>query len=142
MTELIVNADEPREKQMLLSKVRDLRGRWRIAFTQHRPRRTDRQNRMYWPCVVQPFADFLRSQGESYTDDDAHEFMKAKFLMRDVIDPRTGEIVGQIPQSTTKLNTEEFYDYVEKCVAWLADMFGIQCPSPEPYRQADRERVA
>jgi hypothetical protein len=141
-TELIVNLSDAKDKRMLLEMLRALEGPHRVQWCKHRKRRTDRQNRMYWPLVVQPFADFLREQGESYTDDDAHELLKAKFLRVSVANKDTGEVIGEIPRSTTTLTTEEFYDYVEKCVAWLADMFGIECPSPDPYRQAELRETA
>lgn len=131
MTEQIINLDNPAEKQMLLKLIRAMTGRKRFTWCESRPRRSDRQNRMYWPCVVQPFGDFLRAQGEPYTDD---HLLKHKFLRQTVINKETGEVIGEVTRSTTELTTTEFYDYVEQCVAWLADMFHIECPSPEPYR--------
>jgi hypothetical protein len=42
----------------------------------------------------------------------------------------TGEVIGERVRSTTELNVEEFSEYLEKVIAWLADMFGIECPIP------------
>ena len=137
MTELIVDMSSDREKRLIVDKVRTLQGVWRIAFTRHRPRRTDRQNRYYWPCFVQPFAEFLREQGEEMTDDGAHMLMRAKFLHQTVKDRRTGKMIGATIRSTTELTTVEFNDYLDRCAHWLLDMFRIEVPDPDIYHERE-----
>jgi len=138
MSELVVNLSNPREKRMLLETIRGLEGPHRVEVVKYRPRRTDRQNRYYWPCFVQPLAEFLREQGECYTDQQAHELLKAKFLRQDVHHPLTGRCVGETVRSTTDLNTSEFNEYLDQCAFWLADMFGIVVPEPDVYREMER----
>jgi hypothetical protein len=140
-TEMIVNLDHPHEQRNLLNTIRAMRGTIRVSFCQHRPRRSDRQNKFYWPCFVQPFAEFLREQGEILTDEEAHELLKAKFLRRTVVDRRTGQPVGVAIRSTTDLNTAEFNEYLDRCAYWLADMFGIVVPEPDTYRERDAART-
>lgn len=136
MTEFYFNADNWDEKNIVLTAVRQLKGPQRIKITKQRKGRTLPQNRWYWSCIVQPFGDFLREQGESYTDEDAHELMKAKFLRITIFNKRTGEVIGESVKSTTKLTTDEFSEYVEKCIAWLAEMFGIICAFPHERTEA------
>jgi hypothetical protein len=128
--QVVIDMTRPAEKQMILEFVRKLDGMHRVEIVKYRPRRTDSQNRYYWPCVVQPFADFLRAQGQTITDEQAHDLMKAKFLTISVINPGSGEVIGERVRSTTELKVEEFGEYLEKVMAWLADMFGIECPIP------------
>lgn len=135
MPEVIVNLSAPQEKRMLLEKIRGLEGPHRIEIVKHRKRRSDRQNRYYWPCFVQPFADFLRGQGETITDDEAHLLMRAKFLRQTVVNRETGEAIGQRIRSTTELTTEEFNNYLELCAQWLAENFDIVVPEPDVYRE-------
>jgi hypothetical protein len=135
VTELIVNLSDAREKRNLLDAIRRLEGMQRVTICSHRKRRSDRQNRYYWPCFVQPFAEYLNAQGEAVTDDEAHTLLKQKFLRRSVADPETGEFVGDVLRSTTDLNTAEFNEYLENCAAWLADFFGINVPDPSIYRE-------
>lgn len=133
-TELTIDLSNPREKALILSKIRELQGVYRIDIKKYKKRRTDRQNRYYWPCFVQPFADFLRAQGEPTSDDDAHEMLKMKFLRR------SKEVNGAIVEytlSTTDLDTQEFNTYLDACAAWLHDYFGIQVPEPTIYREVD-----
>lgn len=128
--EVILDTTSQYSKQRLWAVLKRLDGEWRITIVKHRKRRSDPQNRFYWSVPVRYFAEFLRAQGDTYTDHDAHEVMKAKFLRYSITDKKTGELIGESCRSTADLNTAEFTEYLEKCVAWLADMFGIICPMP------------
>lgn len=127
MVEQIVNFSEPRERAAFVSATNKLTGTHRITIKAHRKRRSDRQNRYYFPCFVAPFAQFLRDQGQSITDLDAHEILKFKFLRATCINPETGEAFDYT-RSSTDLTTLEFYDYLERVAAWLADEFHIVVP--------------
>lgn len=129
--ELIVDMSAPREKQMLLQQIRNLEGRHRIDITKHRPRRSDRQNRYYWPCFVTPLADYMRAQGEAVSELDAHEILKQRFLRKAIIDHATGEAL-EFVRSTTALTTVEFNQYLDQCAAFLREM-GIEVPEPKIY---------
>lgn len=134
MTEIIANMDDARLRTRIVNAIASKRGTWRIDVTRYRRRRSDRQNRYYWPCCVQPFGGFLRDQGEGVTDIEAHEMLKAKFLRKTV------EVKGErvdITRSTTELDTAEFNEYLDKCAAWLADMFGFVMPAPADYHERD-----
>lgn len=139
MTEMTVDMSNAKQAAMFLNGLRRLRGVYRFEFVKFRPRRSDRQNRYYWPCFVKPFADFLRDQGETTTDDEAHELLKYKFLRRSKVNPTTGEVIEYVA-STTSLDTAEFNEYLDQCAAWLADMFGIIVPEPEAYHEKDSEQ--
>jgi hypothetical protein len=132
MPELIADLNDARKRTAIARRINDLRGVYRIEVTRYRPRRSDRQNRYMWPCMVQPFAQFLRDQGEEYTDQQAHELLKAKFLRKTVeIKGERLDVVG----STTELDTSQFNEYLDKVAAWLADMFDIIVPEPSEYRE-------
>lgn len=135
--ELTVNMSNPPEKHQLLERLRSLQGEYRVDILRHRKRRSDRQNRYYWPCFVQVFGDFLRAQGEEITDDEVHTLFKAKFLRTTVVNRDTGEVVGQKIRSTTDLDTEEFNDYLENVAKWLAENVGIIVPPPDVYRVSE-----
>lgn len=132
MPELIIDMDDAVRRTQILNTLRALRGPWRLVWKRYRPRRSDRQNRYYWPCFVQPFAQYLRDQGEHLTELEAHEMLKHKFLRRSV--EANGEHMEYTP-STTELDTGEFNAYLDACAAWLADFFGIVVPEPNEYRE-------
>jgi hypothetical protein len=136
MTELVINFSEPREMALILAKLRELRGLHRITVCAHRKRRSDRQNRYYWPCFVQPFAEFLNGQGEAVTDLEAHEILKTRFNSKTITDKRTGEAMD-FPTTTTTLTTVEFNQYLDKCAVFLLDFAGIVVPEPSIYREVE-----
>lgn len=127
---MILDMSSPAEKRTILELIRQLQGLHRFDVVKYRERRTDRQNRFYWPAVVQPFGDFLREQGEQYTDEMAHDLLKFKFLRQTVADVATGEVIGERVRSTTELSVDEFGQYLEQCIAYLADTFGIMVAVP------------
>ena len=137
MSEAIINMSNEAKKFALLNRLKRLEGPHRISVVKYRPRRSDRQNRYYWPCFVRPFADFIRDQGERITDEHAHQMLKHRFLKRDAIDKRTGEVVGEYTKSTTSLDTAEFNEYLDQVAYWLSDMFGIMVPDPDDYHEKD-----
>jgi disulfide bond formation protein DsbB len=74
---MIIDFDRQGERQMILDKLKELRGRQRVSITKYRPRRSDRQNRYYFPCFVKVFGEYLREQGNDHvSDEDVHEFFK------------------------------------------------------------------
>jgi hypothetical protein len=133
-TELILDMSNPREKGLLLESVRKLEGWHRITIVKHRRRRTDRQNRYYWPCFVGPFGDYLRAQGHEFTDEMAHEVFKAMFLQTSVCDANTGQVLTYT-RSSADLSTVDFNEYLDKCAAFLASDCGIVVPEPDAYHE-------
>jgi hypothetical protein len=136
MPEIIVNMDDAAKRTRIANRINDLRGMYRIEVTRYRRRRSDRQNRFYWPCMVKPFGDFLREQGEGVTDLEAHEILKSRFLRKTITDPKTGTMMDYT-RSTTELDTAEFNAYLDMCSAWLANMFGFIMPDPADYHERD-----
>jgi hypothetical protein len=137
LKDAIIDFDNPNQSALALKVFRSLSGVHRVNVVRYRARRSDRQNRYYWPAFVHAFGDYLREQGEEYTDDEVHEFFKAKFLRRPVIDKNTGEVLGQAIASTTTLSTTEFNEYLDKVAAWLWHKVGIAVPPPEQYRERE-----
>jgi len=140
--ELVADMSAPREKQSLLAMVRDLQGMHRIEIVKYRKRHSDRQRRYYFPAVVAPLGDYLRGQGATVTDDDCHEMLKWKFLRQSVVDPGTGEVIGEVTRSTTSLAIDEFSEYLEKVIQYLAETFGVVVQSSEVFTGANNERAS
>lgn len=133
---LKIDMNDERSRNTLWSALKRWRGIIRIEICAWRKRRTDRQNRFYHPAFVKPFANFLREQGQPYTNRDAHEMLKYKFLRREWVDEKTGEVCA-FTGSTRALNTVEFNQYLDLCAAWLHEMFGFTMPDPKDYHERD-----
>jgi hypothetical protein len=114
----IYNLDDPREKANCLSAIRNERGEKTVIVRD--PVRSDAQNRFYWGQVVEPLSEWLTaSEGQVWTRDDTHEYLKRSFLpLREYPDPVTGELV-MLPMSTTKLTKPDFTVLCEKGLALL-----------------------
>lgn len=137
MAEFIVDMANPREKSMVLDKVRGLnKGFHRIEIVAYRARRSDRQNRYYWPCFVQPFGDYLREAKPQFTDEMAHEVLKRMFLEVSECDHRTGVVYSYV-RSSADLSTVEFNEYLDKVAAMLATDCGFSVADPAVYHERE-----
>ena len=130
--DLVINFDQPRDRHRLRDVLGTLGGKHRVRITRHRRTRSINQNAYYWAVVVASFHQFLSEQGDSYTAEDCHEMLKFKHLRETAVDHSTGEVLGEFVKSTATLNTMEFAEYVDRCIAWLGE-FGIRVPSPAEY---------
>lgn len=116
----------------IADRLAEFSGLYRIEISPARNQRSNRQNRWYWGCIVAAFADYCNEQDYEITEpDQAHEFLKARFLAVTVRCRDTGEVIGRRVRSTTELDTAQFADYCERCRSWLADFFGIVVPDPD-----------
>ena len=125
--EYFVDFDQDKDRNVFAAALRRLRGMYRIEVTKYRPRRTDQQNRRYWPAIVAPFADWLREQGNEFTNLQAHELLKYRFLRKTFVDTKTGEALDYT-RSTTELDTAEFKHFMDAAENWLAEFCGIIVP--------------
>lgn len=131
MVEQIVNFSEPRERAAFISQTNALVGSHRVTFVKYRKRRTDAQNRYYRGVIVECLRGYLRDQGDMYTNEKAHKYLAKKFLLEPVIHAETGEVIEEIVRSTKELSVNEFCEFIELCIAHLADFFHIVVPAPE-----------
>ncbi len=98
-----------------------------IALTRRRATRSIQANAYYWGVVLHAL-----SEHTGYTPDELHDICKAKFLpKRLAINNGNGEVVGEfvLGGSTRSLNTNEFYEYVERIRQWSAE---LDCYIPDP----------
>lgn len=125
--EQMLNLSDARTKRTLVRMIERLEGPHRVSIVRWRPRRSDRANAYYFAAVVTPFYHYSRDCGNDMTKEDCHEFLKNEFgARRTWTDPATGE-AKEFPARTSKMTTDEFAEYVERCSAWLAEL-GVFVP--------------
>ena len=88
-------------------------------------KRSNKQNAFYFGYVVPTFYNYLKELG-GYTGVncpyDVHENILALQFLRSVkLNPVTG-IEYEFTKSTTELSTIEFNEFVENCIAWIAEI--------------------
>jgi hypothetical protein len=107
---------------------------WRAAVARHEGRqvwvtvkrqqhlRTMPQNKYYWSVVVETIAGHIGEGRE-----DTHELLKQQFLTGRDIELLDGQHL-KMPPSTTRLNTEQFSQYVENVKRWASSFLGLYIP--------------
>lgn len=106
-------------------------------------KRTGPQNRYYFGLVIPIVQQGIKDLGHDLTKDETHEFLKSKFNLIEVVNKNTGEY-ELIPQSTTRLNKEEFGDYIRKIQLFAADFLGLVIPDPGTqltFYESEEERL-
>lgn len=92
-------------------------------------KRTNPQNRYYWGVCIRLVHDGLRDMGHDVSQEETHDFLKAKFNYTEIVNHDTGE-VERIPRSTTEMSKEDFSVYVEKIQQFAAEFLSVTIPSP------------
>lgn len=99
-----------------------------ITIERRRATRSKDANAYYWGVVIE-----LLSRHTGYTPDEMHELAKQMFLAKHLtLATSNGEICGDyvIGGSTKRLNTLQFYEYVERIRDWAAADLGVVIPDP------------
>jgi hypothetical protein len=92
--------------------------------------RSPQANRYYWGAVIKAIA---RHTG--YTADETHDMLKIMFLPKELaVANYNGEIVSEfvIGGSTRRLNSVDFYDYVERVRLWALETLELNILPPDP----------
>lgn len=129
------NLSLPEEQQRMhrdLARCRE--GIYEVEAKPVRNLRSNAQNRYFHGVLCKLLADFLNEQDYEVHDvDEAHRILAAKFLLKAVVKPDTGEIISRYVRSTASLNTLEFTQFIDRSRAWMQDFFNIYTPDPGEY---------
>lgn len=93
-----------------------------IIVRKKRRVRSEQQNKYWWVCMG------LLGKEIGYTKQEIHEIAKFKFLKREKVIEKTGEVVEYLA-STTQLTKSEFAEVTDHLIRWAAEM-GIVLPAP------------
>ena len=101
-------------RQLIASSLQTVVGRRVRILIETIGKRSDKQNRYYWGCVVESQrAAFLERWGEIWDKDDVHCWNKANVWHTEIVDEKTGEIIKKPGSSKTKTKGE-FEERLEK----------------------------
>lgn len=103
-------------------------GRYKVTVEKS-DKRSSQQNRYYWGVVIHLINQAFYDLGHELTAEETHEFLKAKFNHKEIVNSDTGELL-QLPLSTTRLNKSEFSEYVEKIQRFAAEFLNTVIPDP------------
>lgn len=124
-----------KELRVYLSSLKD--GLVTIEVKRERNTRSNQQNGYLWKVVYPMVLDGLVEAGwDDFTNiEDVHEYCKRRFLTREFVNRRTGEIM-EAHVSTTECDTAEFSSYVDSIRDWSAEYLGVYIP--EPIKEEER----
>lgn len=88
----------------------------RCPTCKRRKTRSHEANARYW-LLLHVIADKLKPQGNAYSADTWHEYMKSRFLGCEEFALPNGKTL-QIPRSSAALDVGEFNDYMTAVEAW------------------------
>lgn len=89
-----------------------------LEVLKSKKKRSLNQNRYYWGVVIKVISDHT-----GYTSDETHQELARMFLKYD----NNGKT---FVHSTTKLNTFDFEQYLEKCRNWALNEMSLDIPLP------------
>lgn len=106
-----------------------------LTIKVHYKRRSNPQNAYYWGVIIPLVTEGINHFGNAFTPEETHEFLKAKFNSRQV------EVIDghylDMPQSTSKMDTREFMDFIERIQQFASMMLNIYIPSPNEQTTID-----
>ena len=112
---LILRTPELRHRAMEAIRAIPLNEVWECDLRPWKSTRSLEANARYW-AILTEISEQLRPEGKQYSPETWHEYMKARFIGKDVV------IVDGEPflvaKTSTKLKTAEFGDYMTQVEAW------------------------
>ena len=87
------------------------------------------QNAYYWGVVIEMLYATFRAVGDQFGREQVHEMLRKEFLQRELIGPG-GEVIGTYSESTAKLSTLEFMNYIADIQQWASEKYGVVIPDP------------
>lgn len=95
------------------------------------PDKTKQQTAYYFAVVI-PFCiqGIEETWGEKFTLNQAHLMLKENFLYYTKVNEHTGEII-KIPKSLSECDIIETIDYIESCIKFIGEWFGIAVPEAD-----------
>lgn len=130
-TSLILDLSNPDTKRKLMSHIGSLSGFYEVDIKPRKATRRLRANNFYWAALIEPFVEYLNSDGSRhFTKDMAHLALKMALIPKPVIHPKTGELIATVPGDTHTMTIGEFYDYCERARQHLLDEFGVVTLEP------------
>ena len=101
-----------------------------IIIQQKRKKRSGQQNRYYFGVIIPVIQQGLfDTQGEWLNTDDVHEFLKANFNYKELVNKDTGEVI-KVPKTTTESTTIEFEEYLDIVRQFADEFLNIIIPLP------------
>ena len=127
----VLNGKFKKNRDLISDVIKSLEGKDIIITIEKKKRkRSNPQNNFYWGIVLPMMqTGFYNNLGEHVGIQEAHEFLKGRFLFREVVNQELGEVI-KLSKSTTELSTIQFEEYLDKIREFATEFLSIQIPLP------------
>lgn len=102
---------------------------FQITIEKKKKSRSLNQNAYYWGVVIPSVRAGLHDLGMKLSRQEVHELLKLKFLKKEIINEKTGEVFEYIGGSS-ELTTSEFMDFIADIQQFASEYLNIVIPSP------------
>lgn len=120
--DLVINFDSHDQKRRLYDTLKDQRGDMIVKIVRPKKRRSIKQNKYYWGCVIK----YLQEEIGEVSGLVVHEYMKAKFI------PWV-KFEDDFKLSTADMTKEEIWDYIGLIREWALEFLNLLIPEPEQW---------
>lgn len=127
----IIDFDHAEQRKMFNGWVKSLHGPHRVSIKKCRAVRSLNANAFYWGVILPAVANGLEEcWGERMETEEVHEWLKAKFNAKTVVNHHTGEVLDHRPCSTATLDVKEFSTYLDKVIKFAGEQLHVEVPTP------------
>ncbi len=120
---MIIHNDSDKDRAISHIKALNIDKPWSVDIKPYKKNRSLSQNKMYWLWIT------CIGDSIGYERDELHAIMADKFLPDEIVEYGGKQIKKD--KSTSRLNTKEFTEYLEKIDRFAAAELGIVLPSPD-----------
>ena len=127
----VLNGKLEKNRDLISDVIQSLEGKdIIITIEKKKKKRSNPQNAYYWSVVLPMMqTGFYNNLGEHVGIQEAHEFLKGRFLFREVVNQELGEVI-KLSKSTTELSTIEWETYMDQIRAFATEFLNITIPLP------------
>ena len=146
LSDLMIDAkydlSSPEVKREFIRQIGALgKGIYSVCIKKYVSKRSNPQLGYFHAVIVKSLADHLRNEGiiEGITDEEAKGILKDKFLrLSQVVNYETGECI-EYTLSLATLDREAMSVFIDQCIRWLEEFFGIIVPPPDPFYERKKK---
>lgn len=120
---MIIHNESDKDRAIKYIQALNIDKPWAVDIKLYKKNRSLSQNKLYWKWITR-IGDSI-----GYERDELHAIIADKFLPDEIVEYGGKQIKKD--KSTSRLNTKEFTEYLEKIDRFAAAELGIVLPSPE-----------
>lgn len=118
-------------RQFISDTIKTFEGKDVVITIEIRKKKRSNEQNAYYHAVIIPLCQdgFKNVFGEHFSATEVHDYLKSKFLFKELVNQNTGEI-ERFSKSTTENSTIEMEIYHDQIRAFALEFLGVNIPLP------------